>query len=120
MPVINLWNNHFNLKLETQDFKPTGHGPVHGLNFVLNFFQPKLAGTKNTNFIVSISNPANLFEINREHYEIRPGNHYTFKIFANEIVTTDRFNDMDPISRNCFLPRENQNLEFVKVYSKSG
>ena len=116
----NLWDTYFDLKLNTQQGNPTGCGPAHGLNFILNFFQPRDEKRKNRNFIVSITNPSNLFEISRENYTVRPGYHYTFKIMANEIVTTERFNGMDASTRNCFLPHENQNLKFAKIYSKSG
>ena len=100
--------------------KPDGYGPYHGFNFVLNSFLPSRYSRSSKNFVLAITNENNPFEIYKQNFVIEPGFAYTFKIVANQIVTTDRFNALDKSVRNCNLPSETKNLNFTKVYSKSG
>jgi hypothetical protein len=118
--VLNVWNSHLDLKLDSTLINPTGHGPSHGLNFALNAYEPFSQKRTSKNFIMSITNPTNPFSIFEENYILKPGYFYIFKIIANDIVTSTRFDGMDAKSRNCSLPHETQNLNLLKVYSKGG
>ena len=70
--------------------------------------------TSTKNFILSITNENNPFDIFKQSYIIEPGNVYTYRVIANQIVGTDRFNAMEPVDRGCSLPHETGLL--VKYY----
>ena len=119
-PLLTKWNTILNLKQTSSLFNPSGYGLSHGLQFVLNFYEPSYQQRSSKNFILSITNPNNSFDISKQNYLIKPGFSYTYKIIANQIVTTERFNEMDPSSRVCSLPEENLGLNLLKSYTKSG
>ena len=89
---------------------PSGFGPSNGLNFVVNFFEPYDAQRSSKNFILSITNENNPFDIFKENYVLEPGNIYTYRVVASQIGATERFNEMDAKSRNCSLPHEKGSL----------
>ena len=119
-PILDIWNSRLELKLDSNLTNPTGYGTSNGLNFALNSFEPFSQHRSSKNFLLSITNPMNPFSIFEENFVLKPGYIHTFKIIANEIVTTDRFKDMDMKYRNCSLPHEIENLKLLKIYSKSG
>jgi hypothetical protein len=89
---------------------PSGFGPSNGLNFVVNSFEPYDSQRSSKNFILSITNENNPFDIFKQNHVIEPGNVYTYKVVASQIGATDRFNEMDYKNRNCSLPHEKGNL----------
>jgi hypothetical protein len=101
------WASVLNAKDQTSQLvNPSGYGPNNGLNFVLNSFESFSASRSTKNFILSITNENNPFNIFKQNYIVEPGNAYTYRVIANQIVSTDRFNLMDPSKRNCSLPNE--------------
>ena len=89
---------------------PSGFGPSNGLNFVVNSFEPYDAQRSSKNFILSITNENNPFDIFKQNYVIEPGNIYTYRVVASQIGATDRFSEMDAKNRNCSLPHEKGSL----------
>jgi hypothetical protein len=106
-PLVIPWASILNAKNQTSEMvHPLGIGPNNGLNFVLNAFESFSAARSTKNFILSITNENNPFDILKQNYIIEPGNAYTYRVIANQIGTTDRFNAMDPVDRGCSLPHE--------------
>ena len=62
----------------------------------------------------------NAYDIYRQNYVVEPGYFYTFRIVANQIVTTERFDNLHQNMRGCKLPHENGNENLFKFYSKNG
>ena len=116
--VVPLWSSVFNLSQRNHVMNPTGYGSLHGLNFLLNAYDPANVRTTR-NFILSITNRDNSFDIFRQQYQIKPGFVYTFKIVASEISVTERFQDLDKSLRGCSLPSENSQSNLTNFYSQS-
>ena len=126
--ISDYWISVFEQQNHQTLINPSGYGPSNGLNFVLNsfehYFKDSLSGASkierlSQNFILSISNEFNPYDVYKQNYFIEPGNIYTYRILANQITTSERFEDMEPASRNCSLPKESKNLNFTKSYTKS-
>ena len=124
--ISDYWISMFEQQIYQSLINPSGFGPSNGLNFILNSFEHNLIASSSLlyerlspNFILSISNEFNPYDVYKQNYFIEPGNIYTYRILANQITTTERFEDMEPASRNCSLPKESKNLNFTKSYSKS-
>ncbi len=83
--VVKIWNSNLNLKLNSNLVNPTGFGSGNGFNFILNAHEPFSNHRSDKNFILSISNENNPFDIFEHNYLIEPGNFYTFKILANQV-----------------------------------
>jgi hypothetical protein len=122
------WISVFEQQKHKKLIYPAGYGPSTGLNFVLNsfehYFRSKHPFHSNVfrfsqNFLLSITNEFNPYEVFKQNFYIEPGNIYTYRIVANQVITTERFESMDNVIRNCSLPRENTNNQFTKSYSKS-
>ena len=62
----------------------------------------------------------NAYDIYRQNYVVEPGYFYTFRVVANQIVTTERFDNLHQNMRGCKLPHENGNENLFKFYSKNG
>lgn len=113
-PLLTKWKKIFNLKETSNIVNPSGYGLSHGLQFVLNFYEPSYDQRSSKNFVLSITNEFNSFDALKETYLIKPGFSHTYKVIANQIVTSERFNDMDPTSRGCSLPGVNFN-DFIYI-----
>jgi hypothetical protein len=119
MQYINLFTSIFNLSQNMVLSNPSGYGPSHGLTFILNSFEFINSERSSKNFILSITNENNPFDIFKQSYFVEPGNSYTFRVSANQIITNERFDAMPHIERNCLLPKEHLNSNFFRKYSKS-
>ncbi len=119
-PVTDLWNTVFNPNQGVLLEYPSGHGPAHGLNIVLNMFKTISMGTSTKNSIMSITNAREWVSIFANNFLIEPGYSYTFKIIANQINTTDRLAELSSRDRKCNLPLDTDNLQLMREYSKGG
>jgi hypothetical protein len=118
--VTDLWNKVFMPSQEPHLEYPTGYGPAHGFNVVLNMFKTLSMETSTKNAILSISNEREWVSIFANNFLIEPGYSYTFKISANQINTTKRFEELSAKDRDCNLPSDIDNLQLMKQYSKGG
>ncbi len=123
---IDSFNTFLDLKKNSTLLKPLGHGPNYGLNFVLNSFErvnnvnyDNNESRSSQNFILSITNKNNPFDIFRQSYFIEPGFSYKYQILADQTVTTKEFDNMEPSIRNCSLTNENSKSNLTRTYSKS-
>ena len=113
------WRSDLNVKRNSSILKPTGYGKLHGLNFLLNSFEIYSKDRSSNNFLLSITNENNGYDIFKQNYVLKPGFVYTYKIIANQILTTERFNSLDQTTRGCYLPSEDEKMKLMKFYSKS-
>ena len=119
-PVVDIWNEVFAPIPDVQLEYPTGYGQHHGLSVVLNMFRTiSLEGTSK-NAILSVTNEYEWVSIIENHFNIRPGNSYTFKVLPSQIIATQRLKATHFEDRNCMLPYEIENLNFMKNYTKGG
>ena len=95
MPIVDIWNSRLNLQEEVTILKPDGYGQNYGLNFLLNSFTTDAFRRTSTNFLLSITNDNNPFDIFKQNFKIEPGMSYTFKIVSKKMISTDRFKDME-------------------------
>ncbi len=119
-PVTDLWNKVFNPNQDVQLEHPTGYGPANGFNVVLNMFKTKSMEGSSKNVILSFTNEREWVSIFANNFIIEPGYSYTFKIIANQIITTERLAELSPKDRKCNLPLDTYNLQLMKEYSKGG
>ena len=118
--VVEMWNDAFNPNKDHLLHYPSGSGPNHGLTVVVNMFRtPSMEGTSK-NMILSISNKDEWVNVFANHFLIQPGYAYTYKVQANQIIATKRFEELSTKDRNCFLPHETENMQFMKKFSKGG
>jgi len=119
--VIKKWTSAFNLEHKSDLIKPYGYGQSHGLNFILNAFEPFPSSVKSSKkFILAITNENNPYDIIKQNFVLIPGYSYIYSIVASQIVTSERFNTMSQFDRGCSLPTENFNSSLTKFYSTSG
>jgi len=119
-PVTDRWNDVFQPKLDNHLQSPTGFGPNHGLTVVVNLFQTVSMEATSKNSILSIANGEEWVNVFANHYLIQPGYSYTFKVLANQMIVTKRFEEMPMKDRNCLLPHENINMKFMSNFTKGG
>ena len=119
-PVAEMWNDVFNPKQNCHFYYPSGSGPNHGLTVVINMFRTMSMGGTSKNSILSITSGEEWVNVFANHYLVQPGYSYTYKVQANQIITTKRFEGLTKKDRNCFLPQENENMQFMKNFSKGG
>jgi hypothetical protein len=117
--VASQWVSNKNLQQSSNILRPTGYGKLHGLNFLLNSFEIYSKDRSSNNFLLSITNEHNGYDIFKQNYVLKPGYAYTYKVIANQILTTDRFDSLDQTTRDCSLPGENEKMNLTKLYSKS-
>ena len=85
---------------------PTGSGPGHGLNLILNSFeQADYPPRSSKNFIISITNENSAFDISEQNYLLEPGYLYTFRVMASQIVTSENFDSLSH-GENLYIPTE--------------
>ena len=116
--LVDQWTKVFEPNENVQLAHPTGYGPNNGLYFVLNMFKTDSIESTSKNSILSVSNENEWVNIFGNYFIIQPGNSYTFKVTANRMITTKRFEEMQVEDRNCFLPHETKGLDFMKSYFK--
>ncbi len=114
---IQIWNKIFKLKETSTLVHPIAS---NGLYFVLNSFVPSPEEESSKNFVLSITNEYNSFNIYSENFIVQPGYSYKYRVIANQVVTTERFNQMGWSVRNCSLPSENKNSNLTNRNSKIG
>jgi len=119
LPNVVHWSKVFNQAQKSHLFHPIGYGPSNGFNFILNSFEYVGSKRSSNNFIMSITNENNPYDVYKENYIIEPGHLYTFRILANQVITNERFNGLNQASRNCSLPHESVMLNLTQNYSKS-
>ena len=83
--VVETWNSNLNLRLDSNVLNSPGFGSANGLNFILNAHEPFSQQRSSKNFILSISNENNPYDIYEHNFVIEPGNFYTFKVLANQV-----------------------------------
>jgi len=117
------WRKILNLKEKSALVNPASSD---GLYFILNSFNanpiddPNAKTKASGNFILSITNEFNPFNIYKQNFVIEPGYSYIYRIIANQVVTTERFDKLDKQDRNCLLASENMDSNLTNHYSKSG
>jgi len=119
-PVTKLWNEVFKPNENVQLKYSTGHGQANGLNIVLNMFKTISMESSSKNLILSVSNHREWVNIFAVNFVIEPGHSYIFKVIANQIITTKRFEEMSFADRECYMSHETNNLQWLNQYSKSG
>ena len=120
-PTDNLrsWDSVLNFKNKSTLLKPTGSGPSNGVTFVLNSFERFGSKPSRKSFIISITNEINPFDIVDRNYFIVPGYSYTFRVLANQMMTSEDLKKMEPNYRKCLFANESVQLNLTQLYSKS-
>jgi len=72
---------------------PAGYGSSSGLNFILNSFEP-FTQRYSKKFLLAVTNENNPFDIFKQNYVLEPGHVYKFRVIANQIVTTEKFDQV--------------------------
>ena len=121
LPYLQNWNkvfgiNQFNYSLTY----PKGFGSSKGMFIILNSFESVKSPRTTNDFVLSISNENNNYDIVRHNFQVQPGNFYTFRIMASQTTTTTKFEAMNLKYRNCRLDVEKGGLKYMKSYTKSG
>jgi hypothetical protein len=119
-PNLQHWDSVLSFSNKSTLLKPTGHGPTNSFKFVLNSFEHIGADPSRNNFIISITNENNPFDIVNSNYFIEPGYVYTFRVLASQMVISPDLTYTDPNYRKCLLPHEIGNRNLTKKYSESG
>ena len=117
---IKEWTSTFSPEQNSNLINPFGYGQSHGLNFILNAFEPFPYLKSSKNFLLAITNEHNPYDIIKQNFVLTPGASYIYNIVASQITTSERFNAMSPLDRGCSLPTENFNSSLTKFYSTSG
>jgi hypothetical protein len=101
--------------------QPSGSSSSNRCKIILNSFERVTAESLSMNFILSITNEHNPFDIVNRNYLIESGHSYIFKVLANQIISSEDLNKMEPNYVKCFLTNETEPLLFnlTKMYSKS-
>ena len=122
--TVKSWSRTFGSGTSSELINATGSGPENGAFFILNSFRQVTWGNENdfgnTNFVVSVTNVLNGFEIYKHRYTLSPGYVYNFRVIADQMVATDRFKKLGPAIRECRLQHENYGPKLFKRYSKTG
>jgi len=64
---------------------PKGFGCAKGMNIILNSYESIGLQQQHNNFILSVNNENNAFDIIRQSYNLLPGNAYTFRVMASQV-----------------------------------
>ncbi len=118
-PNLQHWDSVLSFSNKSTLMKPTGHGPTNSFNFVLNSFEHIGADPSRNNFIISITNENNPFDIVNSNYFIETGYVYTFRVLASQMIISSDLTETEPNYRKCLLPHEIGNLNLTKMYSES-
>ena len=112
-------DNAFKWKPVEELERPSGHGSSNGFYIVLSAFEVSAYQRVTKDFLVSISNADNYFNVDHS-YTVKPGNFYTFSVITSQVVTTPTFDVMSRDTRRCALPEDNGNMKYLKNNSRSG
>jgi hypothetical protein len=120
-PTDNLhhWDSVLGFKNKSILVQPSGSSQVNGFRLILNSFEQYDLKTSRTNFILSITNEHNPFDIIHRNYLIEPGYSYTFSVLANQMISSSVLNKMEPNDRKCHFAYESKLINITKLYSKS-
>jgi hypothetical protein len=88
-PITKMWNEVFQPKEDVQLKYSTGYGQANGFNIVLNMFKTMSMESSSKNFFLSVSNHREWVNIFAVNFVIEPGHSYTFKVIADQIITTN-------------------------------
>jgi len=119
--MVDVWSQEF--EKDSGDFNltyPRGFGPSNGYFLLLNNFQTHSIWNKTNEFIISITNKNNYFEIGQNFYTLEPGYLYKFNVQPSQITTTPKFNSLSKGDRNCGLSTDSSKMKYMLGYSKSG
>ena len=116
---LNHWDSVLGFKNKSILVQPAGPSPSNGFKFILNSFERFGLEPSRKNFILSIINEYNPFDIINRNYLIEPGYSYTFRVLANQVISSSNLNKMEPNNRKCLLANESELLNLTKMYSKS-
>lgn len=120
-PTTNVWSTVFDQEYgEFNLTYPKGYGSSKGLYIMLNGFETHGFWRKNQDFVISITNEDNYYEIVRHSYTLEPGNLYTYKVMASQITTTKKFEAMSVADRKCLLQSETDGIKYMSGFSRSG
>jgi len=120
-PTMDVWSRVFDE--ESKPFNltyPKGYGSSKGLYIMLNAFETHGFWRKNQDFILSVTNEDNYYDIIRNSYTLEPGNFYTYKVMASQITTTQKFDAMSRDDRKCLLQSESDGIKYLSEFSRSG
>ena len=120
-PLIENWNKVFNLTQKdfTQFEYPTGFGASNGFYIILNAFEASGYQRTSKDFLISITNENNYYDILHRSFAVKPGQFYTFRVMTSQLTTTQKFDKMKQDIRNCSLAHESESLKFIQNYSRN-
>jgi hypothetical protein len=119
-PITDTWSSIFEPNMTKTDLVfPKGFGSAKGMNIILSSYEAFDTQRETKDFILSVTNENNVYDIVRQSFDLLPGNIYTFRILASQIATTEKFESMSQKDRNCGLENESDYLRHFKNYSKS-
>ena len=75
--------------------------------------------TEVSNFLVSVTNKDEYFNMKVSGERVKAGYHTIWKVMATEIVPSDDLQDVPISHRKCRLGHEAENLELFEVYTQS-
>jgi len=119
-PYLKVWNSVFGTNISNRSLVyPKGNGAAKGMYFILNSYESYGFNRHSNEFILSITNENNPFDIAKSNFNLLPGQSYSFKVMQSQIGTTSKFDSMNFQDRNCALPNESGKLRYMKMYTKS-
>jgi len=71
-----------------------------------------LAQSSSRNFLFSISDEFNPFDVTLHNYILTPGHMYTFRVLANQYASTSELKQMGIKERGCRQHHESDGLVF--------
>ena len=64
---------------------PKGFGSAKGMYIILNSYESIGMQQQSNDFILSITNEYNAYDIVRQSFNLLPGNAYTFRVMASQV-----------------------------------
>jgi hypothetical protein len=120
LPYSQVWNLVFSNNITNRPLVyPKGNGAAKGMYFILNSYESFGFNRHSNDFILSITNENNPFDIAKSNFNLLPGQIYSFRVMQSQIGTTSNFDSMNFQDRSCALPNENGKLRYMKMYTKS-
>ena len=86
LPNAKVWNSVFEPNNTNSSLiYPKGFGSAKGMYIILNSYESFGLQQQSSDFILSITNENNPYDIIRQSYNILPGNAYTFRVMASQV-----------------------------------
>jgi hypothetical protein len=86
LPNLSVWKSVFEPnKTNSSLVYPKGFGSAKGMYIILNSYESIGMQQQSNDFILSITNQYNAYDIVRQSFNLLPGNAYTFRVMASQV-----------------------------------